>query len=338
MNQKFVKTIIYSLIALIVLLLISLLGISVGAENIPLLTVIKTLFNIENSQLYEDIIINLRLPRVILGFAVGGALSISGLLLQGIFRNPLVEPFTIGISGGASVGISLLTLLNLENIIGFLSLPVSGFLGAILIILLVYKLGIKNNTFRITNILLIGVMISFISSSLVMFIMAISKSKDINTILFWLMGSLEESNLKLILITLFISIFGLIIAFVLSRKLNLFSLGEEEAKSLGLNVERIKRLVYLTASVLTGFCVAVSGVISFVGLIIPHFMRILLGKDNRLLVITSYLIGGAFLILSDTLARTVIAPLQLPVGVITGLIGGISFIYLLNRKNVNIFG
>lgn len=338
MQNKNIKTISYSILSFIILIVTAIIGISIGAENISFVNIIKTLFHPENNPVNQDIILTLRLPRVILGLAVGGALSISGLLLQGIFRNPLVEPFTIGISGGASVGISLLTLFNLESILGVLSLPASGFMGSILIIFLVYRLGIKNNKFKITNILLIGVMISFISSSLVMFIMAISKSKDVNTILFWLMGSLEESNFNLIILTLIVSIIGLIAAFFLSHKLNLFSAGEEEAQSLGLDVEKTKKIVYLLASLLTGFCVAVSGVISFVGLLVPHFMRLLLGRDNRLLVITCYFIGGAFLIFSDTIARTIISPLQLPVGVITGLLGGISFIYLLNKKNFNFFG
>lgn len=282
----------------------------------------------------RDIIINVRLPRIILGLAVGGALSIAGLLLQGIFKNPLVEPFTLGISGGASLGISLITILGLNFFGGYLTLPLTGFLGSLLVVMLVYKLGIKNMRLNLTNVLLIGVMISFISSSVVMLIMAISRARDLHTIIFWIMGNLDEPNLNLILLTLGISILGLIASFLLSYRLNIFSLGEEEARSLGLDVENIKKYVFLLASLLTGVCVAISGVISFVGLIVPHFIRMLLGRDNRILIFTSYFAGGAFLILSDTLARTIASPIELPVGVVTGIIGGVSFVYFLNRKKV----
>jgi iron complex transport system permease protein len=148
------------------------------------------------------------------------------------------------------------------------------------------------------------------------------------------MGNLDEPNTNLILFTLIVSIIGLLASFLLSFRLNIFSLGEEQARSLGIDVEQIKKFVFLLASFLTGVCVSISGVISFVGLIIPHLVRMLLGRDNRLLIFTSYFAGGAFLILSDTIARTVAAPVELPVGVITGIIGGLSFVYFLNQRKV----
>lgn len=334
MNKKARKILFYTIISVLFLTVVSGFAISLGSEDISFLHVFKILFGITQNPIHHNIIFAIRLPRIILGLAVGGALSIAGLLLQGIFKNPLVEPFTLGISGGASLGVSLFTVLNISFLGGYFSLPLAGFLGALLVILLVYKLGIKNLKLHLPNVLLVGVMISFISSSIVMLIMAVSRAKDLHTIIFWLMGNLDEPNFKLILFTLVVSFVGLILSFILSYRLNIFSLGEEEARSLGINVESIKKYVFILASLLTGVCVSVAGVISFVGLIIPHLIRMLLGRDNRLLIFTSYFAGGAFLILSDTIARTIASPIELPVGVITGIIGGGSFVYFLNKKKV----
>ncbi len=335
-KNKLLRIVSYNILFLILLITVAIVSISIGSKEIGFFKIIEIIFQNSENKLLEDIILNIRLPRVILGLSVGGALSISGLLLQGIFKNPLVEPFTLGISGGASLGISLATLFNIGNIFGIFSYPVFGFISAMAIIVLVYNMGIEQNKLQLQSILLIGVMISFISSSLVMLIMALSGERELNTILFWLMGNLNEPNFNLILISFFVSIVALILSFLISYRLNIFSLGEEEARSLGIDVERVKKYVFILASLTTGVCVAVAGVISFVGLIIPHTMRIIFGNDNRYLIISSYLLGGTFLILSDTLARTIAAPIELPVGVITGIVGGISFVYLLNYKKVRL--
>jgi iron complex transport system permease protein len=177
-------------------------------------------------------------------------------------------------------------------------------------------------------------MISFICSSLIMLIMAVSRIEDLHGIIFWTMGSLETSQWFLIKIALAISLIGLIISYLFSIDLNAFSLGEEEALHLGVNIERSKRLLFILASLLTGCSVAVAGIIGFVGLVVPHFMRMLVGSDHRILLVASYLSGAAFLILCDTLARTIIAPMELPVGVVTGIIGGILFVYALTRRQL----
>lgn len=187
---------------------------------------------------------------------------------------------------------------------------------------------------RIEGLLLIGVMISFISSSLIMLIMSVTRAETLHGIIFWMMGCLEESNWSLIRLAVFISLFGLFVSLFFAIPLNALSLGEEEALHLGIDIEKSKRILFLLASVLTGFSVSVAGVIGFVGLVIPHLLRTFVGQDHRILLVASFLVGGSFLIICDTLARTIITPVELPVGVITGIFGGSLFIYLLSKKNV----
>ena len=280
-----------------------------------------------------SILFDIRLPRIILGFAIGGALSLAGVILQGMFRNPLVEPYTLGISGGASLVVCLNIVLGLHQGLGVLTLPFSGFLGAALVVLLVYSLSLKRGILKIQGLLLTGVMISFICSSLIMLIMAVSRTEELHGIIFWTMGSLEEPNWFLIKMTSLVSLAGLLASYLFCLDLNALGLGEEEAAHLGINTERTKRLLFVIASLLTGVSVSIGGIIGFVGQVIPHFMRMFVGSDHRILLIASFLGGGAFLILCDTLARTIISPMELPVGVITGILGGSLFVWALSKKN-----
>jgi len=329
-NKKITRWCIYLFVLGIILLGISLLSLCVGSAAIPVRKIISLLSKASDSAEYS-ILFNIRLPRIILGFAVGGALSISGVILQGMFRNPLVEPYTLGISGGAALGVVLSIIAGLSRRLGGISLPVSGFLGAILVIILVFYLSIRKRVLRIQGLLLYGVMISFVSSSLIMLLMAISGADELRGIVFWIMGSLEQPNWLLIKTAVWVSISGLIIAYFFSLQLNALSLGEEDARALGINVENTKKVLFLLTSVLTGMSVSICGIIGFVGLIVPHFIRLLVGNDQRILLGASFLCGSSFLILSDTLARTIIAPTELPVGVITGIIGGSVFIFALTK-------
>ena len=254
--------------------------------------------------------------------------------MQGMFRNPLVEPYTLGISGGAALGVCLNIVFHLHRIFGVLTLPMSGFLGAILVIILVYSLSRRKGILKIQGLLLTGVMISFISSSLIMLIMAVSRTEDLHGIVFWIMGSLEEPNWVLIKLAVGVSVFGLVVSYLFCLDLNALSLGEEEALHLGVNIEKTKRLLFIIASLVTGCSVSIAGIIGFVGLVVPHFVRMFIGSDHRILLISSFLCGAAFLILCDTLARTIISPLELPVGVITGILGGSLFVYALIRKQI----
>jgi iron complex transport system permease protein len=252
-------------------------------------------------------------------------------MLQGMFRNPLVEPYTLGISGGAALGVCVTIVLGFGNRFGAWSLPLSGFAGAVLTIFVVYFLGTRRHVVNIRDLLLVGVMISFICSSLVMLAMAMSRAEDLHGIIYWVMGSLEQANISLVRLAIAVSLVSLAGSYVFCLDLNALALGEEEALHLGVNVENTKRLLFVLASITTGVSVSVAGVIGFVGLVVPHFMRLLFGNDHRILLLASWLCGAAFLVLCDTAARTVISPTELPVGVITGIVGGSVFVYALSR-------
>lgn len=307
-----------------------IISLCVGSAGISLKRIIPLIIEGRGNTEYS-ILFDIRLPRIILGFSVGGALALAGVILQGMFRNPLVEPYTLGISGGAALGVSLNIVFRLYKS-GILTLPLFGFLGALLIIVMLYLINMRKGIIRMQGLLLNGVMVSFISSSLIMLIMSLSRAEDIHGIVFWIMGSLDEPNWFIIKVTAAAVIFLFVISYLFCLDLNAFSLGEEEAIHLGVRVERSKRLLFVIASLLAGFSVSVAGMIGFVGLVVPHFIRMLVGSDHRVLLPAAFLSGGAFLILCDTLARTIIAPMELPVGVITGILGGSLFIYALAKR------
>lgn len=332
MNKKLVNRVFWVLMLGGILLCVVIFSLAVGPAGIPVKKIIPILLEGKGTVEY-NILFDIRLPRIILGFAIGGGLSLAGIILQGMFRNPLVEPYTLGISGGAALGVSLNIIFGLYKI-GVLTLPFFGFLGAAAVIMLVYFLNMRKGVVKLQGLLLNGVMISFISSSLIMLIMSLSRSEDLHGIVFWIMGSLEEPDWAIIKITVFVTLTLLVVSYLFCLDLNAFSLGEEEALHLGVPIERTKRLLFIIASLLTGFSVSVAGMIGFVGLVVPHFVRMFVGSDHRISLIAAFLAGGAFLIFCDTLARTIIAPLELPVGVITGILGGSLFVYALTKREV----
>ncbi len=324
----------YTIIGLLILLVVvSIIGLSVGEFSVPFFNVPAALFGSDGG-IEQTIIKQLRFPRIILAIAIGGGLSLSGVILQGVFKNPLVEPYTLGISGGAALGVSLAIVFGLQNNIGSVMLPVFGFGGAITTIILVYSLSIRKGRLKIEHMLLIGVMISFVASSGMMLLMSTASTENLHGIIFWVMGSLDEPNSTLITYASAFSIIGLVASYFFVQPLNALRLGENKAKSLGINTDLTIKLLFIIASVLTGVCVSVAGVIGFVGLIIPHLMRIFVGTDYRILLISSFISGGIFLIVSDSIARTIISPNELPIGVITGIFGGIIFIIVLGRNGL----
>ncbi len=332
MQQKYFRWASY-LAGLLVLLVASvILSLSVGEMNLGFMDIFGILRKGHESMEYT-ILSQIRIPRVLLGIAVGGALSLSGILLQGVYRNPLVEPYTLGISGGASLGVAFVIVFGLHQLVGSFMLPLAGFAGSFLIIFLVYTISTRHGRINIQSMLLTGVMISFIASSTMMLLMATTSSENLHGIIFWIMGSLDEPDMSLIYISLIISVCSLVVSYLFVQPLNALRLGEEKAKHLGINTDVAIKLLFLMASLLAGVCVAVAGVIGFVGLIIPHLMRLLVGSDYRILLVSSFLSGSIFLVLSDVIARTIISPNELPIGVITGIVGGVVFLLMISRSS-----
>ncbi len=310
------------------MIIMGLLALCTGSAGIDIRQIPTILLSHEGSTEYS-ILIKIRLPRILLGMAIGGSLSLAGTILQGMFRNPLVEPYTLGISGGASLGVCINILFQFYAAIGIIAYPLSGFLGATLVIFLVYNLNRNSTNVRSNRMLLTGVMISYVASSLVMLLMALAHSDDLSNIVLWIMGSLDEPNTALIRIACIGSVAGLFLSYFFCMDLNALTLGDEEASNLGVNTARSKKILFITASFLTGLSVSVAGIIMFVGLIVPHFVRMVTGPDHRILLAASFLAGAGFLTACDVIARIIIAPLELPVGVITGIIGGVMFIWAL---------
>jgi iron complex transport system permease protein len=312
-------------ILLIATALVCFISLAAGSRSIDPAAAFKSFISGKPST-DSVILFDIRLPRVIMGFAVGGALSLCGAILQGVFRNPIVEPYTLGISGGATLGVCLNIVTGLSRF-GIFTTPVFGFAGAFIVMIVLYSVSIRKGILRMNGLLITGVMISYVSSSILMLVMSISSTEQLHSIIFWIMGSLEEGSSRLIYIMLTASVTGLVISSLFSLRLNAMALGEEEAAHLGINIEMTKRVFFMIAAMLTGLAVSVSGSIAFVGLMVPHFMRIFFGSDNRIVIVTSYFAGAGFLILCDTIARSAFAPTEIPVGVITGLLGGCFFLY-----------
>ncbi len=330
--DKRIKKWVISLLSLLIILIATItLALCVGEMNISIVELIEILN--KKSGIEYSILMNIRIPRVLLGIAVGGSLSISGLVLQAIYRNPLVEPYTLGISGGAALGVALGIVFGATSFFSIFSLPIYGIIGAFITIVIMYFLSMRRTHLNINSILLTGVMISFISSSAIMFLLATTTSQKLQNIIFWTMGSLDQPNKSLIIIVLTASVIGLGVFYYFVRQLNALRLGESHAKHLGVNTSLIIKILFIVASVITGISVATVGVIGFVGLVVPHLLRYLLGNDYRILLISTFLGGAIFLILSDILSRTIISPNELPIGVITGLIGGTIFIIAVSKSN-----
>lgn len=296
-------------------------------SHVPIIGDKVDLTNVPDAHI--TIISNIRLPRILLSFLVGYGLSVVGAAFQGMLKNPMADPFIIGTSSGAALGAALAILLKLNNAflgIGYVS--IFAFLGALLATFIVYNLAKVNSRVPVTTLLLAGIATGQFFTAMMSFIMVIS-SKDITSIVFWTMGSFSSRGWNHVKIAFLPIIIGTIILFVFAKDLNLLLLGEDAAENMGVEVEKTKKVILVTSAFITAFAVSVSGIIGFVGLIIPHITRMVISPDNRILMPASGLVGGIFLVLVDTFARTVIAPTEVPVGIITALAGGPFFIYLL---------
>ena len=321
------KFVLMNLLLALFLLLVSVIALVVGPTSIGLGDLFRVLFSSQNDSIVTQIIFDIRLPRILFAIAVGGGLSIAGAVFQAMLMNPLAEPYILGISSGGTFGAVLSFLLGLS----FIGTQVFAFSGSILVMLLVFVLGKKFGELEPNRLLLSGVMIgAFFSAGILLMMTLLNDS--LRTAVFWLIGNLslaEKDNLVFVLPLTFSVV---IILILLSNKFNILSMGSDTAKQLGLEVSRFKNLTYLLVSLMIGTIVSVSGIIGFVGLLIPHICRMIFGTDNRIVFPASFFIGAAYLTFADTIARTIAAPVELPVGAITALIGAPVFIYLLRKK------
>jgi iron complex transport system permease protein len=278
------------------------------------------------------IVVDHRLPRALLAALVGGGLALSGATFQALLRNPLAEPYILGISGGAAVGAVLALVLGLSTL-GSATLPAAAFLGALVAIVLVFRVASAADAHLDVRVLLLaGVVVGAFFAAVIALVLSVSDAATVRSAVVWMMGSVANARWREVVVTAAYTLPAAAVLVGLARALNLLSVGEETALYLGTEVERIKRIAFAVASLVTAAGVAVAGVIGFVGLVVPHALRLLVGSDHRALLPLSFLAGGAFLTLADTLARTVAPPTEIPVGVVTAFVGVPVFLLLLRRS------
>ncbi|HHY81390.1 MAG TPA: iron chelate uptake ABC transporter family permease subunit [Clostridiales bacterium] len=333
--------------ALLVLVFIMLLSCTLGAANISIidslriiLSGIPLLRNIAGDETiprsYHTIVWTVRMPRIFLSALIGAGLSIVGSAFQGMFRNPMADPYILGISSGASAGAAIAIVLGLGGVIGGLGIiALFAFAGAVLTALTVYNLARTGSRVPTLSLILAGVAVGFFLSSLVSMLMFFNRDK-LERIVMWIMGSVSAASWNQVGILFPVVIIGSVILLAFARDLNAMSTGEDTAKSLGIEVEKVKKLLVAVSSLIIACCVSTSGVIGFVGLIVPHSIRLVLGSDQRVVMPFSAAVGAIFMVACDTLARNLIPPSEIPVGVVTSMLGAPFFIYLLyrNKKKV----
>jgi iron complex transport system permease protein len=272
---------------------------------------------------------------VLLAAAVGAALACAGTAMQAVFRNPMADPFIVGVSSGASLGAVVASLTGLASIavLGALMTPTLAFASALLTVFVVYYLGVVGGKVYVNTLLLSGVAVAAFLGAMVSLLIYFA-GQQYHRIIFWMLGSLSMASWTAVIVVVLAAVLGIVLVYISSRDLNALLLGEETAHNLGVDAEGLKTLMLVVAAVMTAAAVAFTGVIGFVGLIIPHMLRLVVGADHRILVPAATLSGAIFLIWADTVARAVIAPTELPVGIITALCGGPFFLYLLRRNRV----
>lgn len=326
-----------------ILFVVVVIALKLGAVQVSLYGLGKDLIDVllrRTSSLSSDyglIVLDIRLPRILLGIVVGASLSVAGASFQALLRNPLADPYVLGVSSGAALGAILALIveshLNLSPEIAGLITPFGAFIGATLTIAAVYFLGLRDGEIDSTTLLLGGIITVSFLSAIIMFLMTTLSGSNLRGMAFWLMGDLstpQPSSLLYFLCVGFIVAAGAI--YTTASDLNLLLAGEKEAKHLGVDVPRVRIVVYIAASILTGLAVSVSGAIGYVGLLVPHVMRLIFGSDHRMLIPASALGGAIAIVIADTLARTVTAPTDLPVGAMTAAAGAPLFLYLLHRR------
>lgn len=320
-----------------VLLALSLVALSVGAVEIPLSRVVRALAGSSTALSAQDelILFSIRLPRIGLALIVGAALGVAGAGYQALLRNPLADPYVLGVSSGAALG-AILSLALAER--AAIATPAAAFVGATATIAVVYFLGRQAGQLAPYTLLLAGIITASFLSAVIIFLMNFLSGRDLRGAAYWLMGDLTNPSPVGLGWLSGLTLLAIGVVYVVAGDLNLLLAGEPEAAQLGVHVRRTKLVVYLAASLATALAVSVSGAIGYVGLLVPHLVRLLFGGDYRLLIPATALTGAGVLLAADTLARTVIAPGELPVGAVTAAVGAPVFVYLLRRSGLGAGG
>lgn len=319
---------------LVLAALIALLAIAgsmmIGAAALPFDRVLAALFGAGTSG-ERSIVVDLRLPRALLAGLAGGGLAVSGATFQAMLRNPLADPYILGVSGGAALGAVIVTVFTRS----YVALPFAALAGALVTIGIVFAIAARA-TLRLDPrvLLLAGVIVGAFFQAIILLLLTFADVESFRSAIFWMMGSVASASWRSVTMLALVVVPATILLFALARPLNLLTSGEETALYLGVNVTLVMRSAYFIASLLVATSVAACGSIGFVGLVVPHAVRMLWGSDHRVVIPTAFLVGSAFLVLADTTARTVLAPAELPVGVLTALVGVPVFILLLLRRTV----
>lgn len=308
----------------------------VALSHVPLL---ENLVTEDWTNAHDNIVWKIRFPRVLLGAIVGAGLSLAGTGIQALVRNSLADPYILGVSSGASVGATLVILLGAFNLFGQYALSLAAFIGALLSVILVFSLAQVAGRISTTRLLLSGIALSMILSAMTDFIVISAPDDDkVHSALFWMMGSLVGADWETLPIVGTVVAIAFIFLLSQSRSLNILLMGEESAATLGLNIHVFQKVLIVIISLLTGVLVSVSGAIGFVGLMIPHVVRLLVGSDHKKVLLISLFLGAVFMIWADVVARMVLAPEEIPIGIITALSGGPFFIWLLRRSSYSFGG
>lgn len=324
---------IYTGLLFCLLLVVSFIAsLSIGAFHIPVLNLVNGSLNDQQHAVFSSI----RLPRVLLAGFVGAGLAVSGAALQGLFRNPLADPQLIGVSSGAALAVAIAIVfmgaLELTGLIALFSLSAAAFIGGLATCLIIFKIACISGRVSVAHMLLAGVAISAIAFSGIGFLSYISDDQQLRAITFWTMGSLGGALWPAVILCGVVVIPCCLFLFRQSQALNILQLGEEESRYAGVDPEKTKNLTVIAVALCVGVCVSVSGVIGFVGLVVPHLIRLSIGPDHVNLLPLSALLGASLLIIADTIARILVAPAEMPVGILTAFIGGPYFLWLLTRQ------
>src|SRR3972149_1537840 len=329
------SVLIFSTLSVLIVFIAMLFGSEALRPYDVIRTLIETITGHHETEISRTILFQIRLPRILLAAVVGGSLAAAGGVFQAILKNPLADPYVLGISSGAALGvlISLFTQINIM-ILSFTSTTLLAFAGAIITLYVVYKLSNINGRTPPQTILLVGVMVNAIIFAIILFLTLVIDSNQFYKIFFWLFGYISSPDYTSLAIISLFAIAGLIVLLTQAGSINLLTLGDDTAQTLGLDVERVKRRVFIACALLVAAGGSLCGPLGFLGIIVPHIVRLLLGYDYRIILPVSVIGGGIFLVIADTLARTVISPVEIPVGIITALCGGPYFIYLMRRKRI----